>query len=326
MIETDFLPLRIASLPDEGFTESQAPSNIALVKYWGKHGVQKPKNPSLSFTLSNCVTHTRLYYAKKTNTAVEFDFQVYLDGKHKPQFEPKIEQFFELAQDYIPFIKDYGFKIETSNTFPHGSGIASSASGMCALSHCLVQLEAQAVQDMSVDYMEHKTSFLSRLGSGSACRSVRGPMMVWGSSGSVEGSNDLYGTVFPYELHASFQNFQDIILLVDQGEKPVSSTVGHNLMNNHPFASGRFEQAHENMQEMVRILQEGDMEGFIRVTETEALTLHAMMMTSNPYFILMKPNTLKIIDAIWEYRRKSGVPVCFTLDAGANVHLLFPEA
>jgi diphosphomevalonate decarboxylase len=59
--------------------------------------------------------------------------------------------------------------------------------------------------------------------------------------------------------------------------------------------------------------------------ESEALTLHAMMMSSNPYFILMKPNTLEIINRIWSFREETGLPVCFTLDAGANVHVLYPE-
>ena len=59
--------------------------------------------------------------------------------------------------------------------------------------------------------------------------------------------------------------------------------------------------------------------------ESEALTLHAMMMTSNPYFILMKPNTLEIINKIWQFRNKTNANICFTLDAGANVHVLYPE-
>jgi len=63
----------------------------------------------------------------------------------------------------------------------------------------------------------------------------------------------------------------------------------------------------------------------MEIVESEALTLHAMMMSSNPYFILMKPNTLEIINKIWDFREKTGLPVCFTLDAGANVHVLYPE-
>jgi diphosphomevalonate decarboxylase len=113
--------------------------------------------------------------------------------------------------------------------------------------------------------------------------------------------------------------------LVDKGEKQVSSTIGHNLMHKHPFAENRFLQANENLSKMSKILQEGNSKDFINLVESEALTLHAMMLTSNPYFILMKPNTLEIINKVWEYRQENNSNICFTLDAGANVHVLFPE-
>jgi diphosphomevalonate decarboxylase len=73
-------------------------------------------------------------------------------------------------------------------------------------------------------------------------------------------------------------------------------------------------------------MRAGDTETFIRITESEALTLHAMMMTSQPYFLLLKPDTLQIIDRIFAFREKTGLPVSFTLDAGPNVHLLYPAA
>ena len=96
-------------------------------------------------------------------------------------------------------------------------------------------------------------------------------------------------------------------------------------MHDHPFAEKRFEQAHENLSKLSTILQNGDLKEFINIVESEALTLHAMMLTSNPYFILMKPKTLSIINKIWEFRNQTKSNLCFTLDAGANVHLLFPE-
>ena len=111
----------------------------------------------------------------------------------------------------------------------------------------------------------------------------------------------------------------------DKGEKQVSSTVGHDLMHNHPFANQRFDQANNNLTKISEILQNGDIDAFIHLVESEALSLHAMMLTSNPYFILMKPNTLEIINAIWRFRNETGSKVCFTLDAGANVHVLYPE-
>jgi diphosphomevalonate decarboxylase len=96
-------------------------------------------------------------------------------------------------------------------------------------------------------------------------------------------------------------------------------------MHNHPYAYTRFAQAHENLDKLTAIFESGNIEEFIKVVESEALTLHAMMMTSMPYFILMKPNTLQIINAIWKFRNETKIPVCFTLDAGANVHVLYPK-
>ena len=105
----------------------------------------------------------------------------------------------------------------------------------------------------------------------------------------------------------------------------MSSTMGHGLMKDHPFAKNRFQQAKKNLSEMKEILSSGNLESFIDLVESEALTLHSMMLTSTPRFILMKPNTLEIIDRIWTFRKETSLPVCFTLDAGANVHVLYPE-
>ena len=135
----------------------------------------------------------------------------------------------------------------------------------------------------------------------------------------------MFGVAFPTAIHLNFNNYQDTILLVDKGEKQVSSTVGHDLMHNHPYAEQRFAQAHDHLSKLKTVLETGDLEKFIAIVESEALTLHAMMMTSMPYFILMKPNTLEIINAIWKFRKTHNIPVCFTLDAGANVHVLYPE-
>ncbi|MEO6348804.1 MAG: diphosphomevalonate decarboxylase, partial [Aquaticitalea sp.] len=110
-----------------------------------------------------------------------------------------------------------------------------------------------------------------------------------------------------------------------KGEKQVSSTVGHTLMHNHPYAQNRFHQAHDNLEKLKSILESGDLVSFISLIESEALTLHAMMMTSMPYFVLMKPNTLEIINKIWKFRQKTDLHIGFTLDAGANVHVLFPK-
>ena len=322
--EKDFVFKKSLVKIDNGIFSAAAPSNIALVKYWGKTGDQLPANPSVSFTLKNCKTITTLKFTTIEKSS-EFSFDFLFEGQPKEDFKPKIKKFFEKISQYCPYLKQYHFFINSQNTFPHSSGIASSASGMAALSMNIMSLERALNPEMTDEYFYKKASFLARLGSGSACRSIKGKIVVWGKHVDFSDSSDLFGVEFSSKIHNVFDNYQDTILLVDKGEKQVSSTLGHNLMHNHPFAQKRFEQAHDNLSKMKTILENGNLTDFIALVESEALTLHSMMMTSMPYFILMKPNTLEIINAIWKFRSETDIPVCFTLDAGANVHLLYPE-
>jgi len=326
MNDTDFMLKNFSSNgPNKGSFSWRVPSNIALVKYWGKYGEQLPKNASVSFTLQNCHTNTTLIY-EKIEPSNDFDFEVFLNGNKEEGFEPKIRKFFERVEKYVPFLRSYKFRIETSNSFPHSSGIASSASGMGALACCLMQIERSLSEfEMSLEQFNKKASFLARLGSGSASRSIEGPLVVWGEHTKIEGSSNSYGIKYPYEVHEIFKDYQDTILLVDKGEKQVSSTVGHELMRSHPYAETRFMEANENLQKLKNVFENGNLSEFIKIVESEALQLHAMMMASQPYFILMKPNTLEIIQKIWTFRKEANSNVCFTLDAGANVHVLYPS-
>ncbi|MEZ4803587.1 MAG: diphosphomevalonate decarboxylase [Gelidibacter sp.] len=324
MTEQDFIPKEYSQSVQSGKVTWESPSNIALIKYWGKKKDQIPENPSISFTLNNCKTITSVSFSKKKDSS-GFSFEVFLHGEKKDDFKPKIQTFFERIEKFLSFLKDYHFVIETENTFPHSSGIASSASGMSTLALCLMSIEEDLGLDYFDNYFYKKASFLARLGSGSACRSIEGDLVVWGQTDSIDGSTDLFGIKYPYKVHENFKGYQDTILLVDKGEKQVSSTVGHNLMHNHPYAKNRFQQAHDNLEKLKPILESGDLDGFISLVESEALTLHAMMMTSKPYFILMKPNTLEIINKIWKFRQETKSHISFTLDAGANVHVLYPK-
>ena len=299
MTEKDFILKKPNTLNiNSGSFTWQSPSNIALVKYWGKSEPQIPKNTSISLTLNNCHTTTTLEFSKKEKTSIGFNVEVIFEGKIKEDFKPKILKFFKRIQKYVPFITEYDYIIKTENSFPHSSGIASSASGMSALALCLMSIEKDLNPKISNEYFTQKASFLARLGSGSAARSIEGEIVVWGQHNEIPNSSNHYGIKFPFKIHENFKNYQNTILLVDKGEKQVSSTVGHNLMVNHPYANQRFEQANENNSKLSEILQTGDLNAFVNLVESEALTLHAMMMTSNPYFILIKPNTLKIIEKI----------------------------
>ena len=299
---------------------ASCPSNIALIKYWGKYEGQIPANPSISFTLSNCKTETKMIF----RSGEKFSVKTFLAGKEETKFSEKIEKYFRSIEKYLPWILQGSFVIETENTFPHSSGIASSASGFGAIAKCLMEMDKAF---SGKDFFDvKKASFLARLGSGSACRSVYDGLVVWGEVNEVEGSSDLYAVKYPNEeIHPIFRDFNDYVLLIHEGQKSVSSTVGHGLMNTNPYAERRFQEARENFVPMKEILKSGDLQAFMKLVEHEALTLHAMMMMSDPAFILMQTGTLQVINRVWEFRKETNLPLFFTLDAGANVHLLFPS-
>ena len=299
---------------------ASCPSNIALIKYWGKYEGQIPANPSISFTLSNCKTETKMIF----RSGEKFSVKTFLAGKEETKFSEKIEKYFRNIEKYLPWILQGSFVIETENTFPHSSGIASSASGFGAIAKCLMEMDKAF---SGKDFFDvKKASFLAHLGSGSACRSVYDGLVVWGKVNEVEGSSDLYAVKYPNEeIHPIFRDFNDYVLLIHEGQKSVSSTVGHGLMNTNPYAERRFQEARENFVPMKEILKSGDLQAFMKLVEHEALTLHAMMMMSDPAFILMQTGTLQVINRVWEFRKETNLPLFFTLDAGANVHLLFPS-
>ena len=298
------------------------PSNIALIKYWGKYENQIPANPSISYTLNQCRTITEMEYAEGEN----FSVKLFLSGKEEPKFAEKTAKYLAGIEKYLPWVLRGSFVIKTENTFPHSSGIASSASGFGALAKCLMALDKEISGEKSPEETLQKASLLARLGSGSACRSLYNGLVVWGATPVVSGSADEYAIPYPVsEIHPIFRDFNDWVMLIHEGQKSVSSTVGHRLMNGNPYAQVRFAEAAKNFFTLQEILKNGDMDGFIKLVEHEALTLHAMMIVSDPAFILMQTGTLETIHKVWDFRMETGLPLFFTLDAGANVHLLFPN-
>lgn len=119
----------------------RSPSNIALVKYWGKHGIQLPRNSSISFTLSNAYSETSIEFTKKNtdNNKIEIDFL--FEGKKNEAFQKRIEKFLNSIVSHFPFITSLNLQISSTNSFPHSTGIASSASAMSALALGLCSIE-----------------------------------------------------------------------------------------------------------------------------------------------------------------------------------------
>ena len=308
----------------EGKVVWRSPSNIALVKYWGKHGIQLPRNPSLSFSLTNAHTETEVKYNIVNKRQEGLLLEFFFEGKKNEAFENRINKYLKSIRAYFPFLSKAKLEIHSKNSFPHSSGIASSASSMSALALCLTNIEYELEGKEIDSEFYHKASFVARLGSGSACRSVYKDFCIWGETELGEMYSDEYAHTLE-AIHPVFQNLHDDILIVSSAKKSVSSSAGHSLMENNPFAATRYNEAKRKLLQLAAFISSGDVEGFGKIVEEEALSLHALMMCSDPSYVLMEPATLQVIKEIRGYRAESGTPIYFTLDAGPNVHVIYPD-
>ena len=302
----------------------QSPSNIALIKYWGKKEGQIPMNVSLSFTLKNAYTITEVAYSHAENKCGKIDFS--FEGKSNEMFAGRIKSYVSSITHYLPFLNQLQLEINSSNSFPHSSGIASSASSMSALALCFCDMEKTLFGTLS-DKKEffQKASFLARLGSGSAARSVYGGFVTWGENNLIENSSDEVAVKLTINQENKLANLKDAILITSKTKKKISSSHGHQLMNEHPFRMARLEQVNQNFTILLNAINAENEADFVRIVEHEALSLHALMLSSVPGFTLMNENSWNIINKVRKFRESSGIMITFTLDAGPNVHVIYKQ-
>ncbi len=304
----------------------KAPSNIALVKYWGKKENQIPANASLSITLDHATTSTYLSFKAKKVKDNRLSLTYFFHQQRQEKFENKIAALLNRLINELPFLLDYELVFHSENNFPHSTGIASSASSMAALALCLVNMELLVKQSHQVnETFFHRASHIARLGSGSASRSIYGGLVSWGSINGERGTSDLFASPFKLNETSRLHSVRDIILIVSSQEKSMSSSIGHSQMEQHPYRNGRINQANTNISDLLSSVRNSDYANIAKIAELEALSLHALLMTSGPDGFLLKPNTLQIIEEIKRFRHKHQLDLFFTIDAGPNVHLIYYE-
>jgi len=298
----------------------EAPSNIAFIKYWGKKGMQQPINPSVSMTLKKCVTICHACYRKSEGRIELREYQFH--GAENKAFEDRVAKYLNNLAKFYPSLNDLSLEIKTENNFPHSAGIASSASSFAAIGYALAYIEKN-ISNQGVENFSQRASCFARLGSGSAARSISGPYMIWGDCSAEESSDDY--AVQLSDVHKDFHQVKDTILLINQEQKKYSSSKGHELMDDHPYRDSRIKQANSNAGELLKAMRTGDWEKFGDIIELEALTLHGLMMTSYPSYLLLEPQSIAVIQKIRAFRQESRFPVYFTIDAGPNIHLIYPK-
>ncbi|HZD58078.1 MAG TPA: diphosphomevalonate decarboxylase [Anaerolineales bacterium] len=283
-------------------------ANIAFIKYWGNRDpdLRIPANGSISMNLDGLYTQTQVSF----DPALTSDHLVIND---RPATDPAQQRVRKLLNRVRQMSRKHEFAwIISQNNFPTGAGIASSASAFAALS-------LAATTAAGLDLSQRGLSRLARTGSGSACRSVPGGFVEWRAGDSDE-------TSYAYSLASpEHWDLMDCIAIVSPAHKPVGSTEGHNLAGSSPLQAARVNDARRRLEWCRRAILERDFESFAEVVELDSNLMHAVMMTSTPPLIYWEPVTLAVIHSVQAWRR-NGLAVCYTIDAGPNVHVLCPGA
>ncbi|KPK95431.1 MAG: hypothetical protein AMJ88_00345 [Anaerolineae bacterium SM23_ 63] len=278
--------------------------NIAFIKYWGNRdaALRLPSNGSISLTLGGLETYTSVTFDESLSSD-----HIAIDGQ--PASASASERV-SLHLDRIRLvagIETYA-TVESRNNFPVGAGLASSASAFAALSLAGISAAGLSLQPAEL-------SRLARRGSGSACRSIFGGFVEWYASETDEGS---YAESF---AAPDYWDLQDLIVILSGEHKGVGSTQGHALADTSPLQSARVADAQRRLKECRRAILDRDFFSLASIIELDCNLMHAVMHTSTPPLMYWYPETLQIMTAVSKWREE-GHEVCYTIDAGPNVHCI----
>ncbi len=282
--------------------------NIAFIKYWGNRhqALRIPANGSISMNLGALFTRTQVTF----DESLAADQLSINEAPATGAAHHRVSDFLAWVR-HISAIEEFA-RVESENNFPMGTGIASSASAFAALS-----LAASRAAGLGLD--EKDLSRLARRGSGSACRSVPGGFAEW-QVGTGDDNSYAYSIAAPEHW-----DLIDCVAIVDQDHKTTTSIEGHAIADTSPLQAMRIEQVPSYLARCREAILQRDFEAFAQITEHDCLIMHAVMMTSSPSLIYWLPPTLAIIRAVRDWR-KSGIPACYTIDAGPNVHVISEES
>ncbi len=278
--------------------------NIAFIKYWGNQDdlLRIPLNSSISMNLAGLETLTTVVFEprKLSDTLV-------LNGESISG--PALQRVTSFL-DRIRLLagKPLFAHIDSTNNFPTGAGIASSAAAFAALA-------LAGSRALGLKLSERQLSILARYGSGSAARSIPSGFVEW-YAGTRD--DDSYAESIAPPDH---WDLVDSIAVIQSVHKPVGSSEGHALAASSPLQNARVADAARRLDICRNAVLERDYQAFAEIVEQDSNLMHAVMMTSQPPLFYWEPASIEIMKAVTAWR-KENIEVCYTLDAGPNVHVL----
>lgn len=280
-----------------------APASVALIKYWGRKDdiLRLPINGSIAVNLDHLLTTTTVEFSPSFETD-----SVMIDCQEKTEEAVRTIKHLDRIRS-IAKISDHA-RVVSINSFPSGTGLSSSSSGFAALT-----VAAAAAAGLLLT--EQELSILARQGSGSACRSIPGGFVEWLNGATSDTSYAV--SLFP----SHHWDIADIVAVVSDERKEVSSADGHTTASTSPFFASRLMRIGEKIDRLKEAIHHRDFQTFGEIIEAEALEFHAITMTSVPPILYLIPHSLRLMKQVQKWR-KENLPVYFNLNTGQDVHIL----
>ena len=288
-------------------TTALAYPNIAFIKYWGNRDntLRLPMNGSISMNLDGLYTRTTVSF----QPSLPFDELIINGHEVAGAGLERVSYILDIVRGMANIHERA--EVISENNFPSGAGIASSASAFAALA-------LAGSKAAGLNLSEQELSRLARRGSGSAARSIPGGFVEWQAGTSDEDSFAF--SVAPPE----HWNLADCIAIVSTSHKKTGSTEGHYIASTSPLQAARIADTPRRLDLCRNAILNRDFDAFASIVELDSDIMHAVMMTSNPALHYWRPASLGIMHAVRQWR-EDGMQVCYTVDAGANVHVICPE-
>ena len=287
--------------------------NIAFIKYWGNRDehlrLRLPANGSISMNLAGLETRTSVEFLKKGDESTG-DSLTINQQPIKGAGLQRVSAFLDIVRQMAGL--NINAEVTSESNFPTGAGIASSAAAFAALA-------LAAAKAAGLELSEAELSRLARRGSGSACRSIPGGFVEWQMG---TGDTDSYAVSIAPPEH---WDLADCIAILSSEPKPTGSTEGHALAGTSPLQAARLADTLRRLDICRNAISQRDFAALADIVELDSNMMHAVMMTSRPALFYWQEATLTVMQVIRAARAK-GLPVCYTIDAGPNVHVITEAA
>lgn len=292
--------------PQNQSAEAFAPTNIALVKYWGK------RNPELNLPVTSSLSISLDDKGAKTTFSIHDNSQDIIT-LNKQVIDPA-SSFAKRLTEFVNYFRgegEYYFDVNIEANIPVAAGLASSACGFAALVQVLNKLYGWSLSKSSL-------SVLARLGSGSACRSIWDGFVEW-HMGLRDDGMDSHGL----SIKETWPELCVGLLIMQDKEKSVSSREAmQRTVVTSALYSGWSGKVDQDLSLMKNAIKHKEFELLGKTAESNAMTMHALMLSAWPPISYALPETVKAMQKIWQLR-KEGLDLYFTQDAGPNLKLLF---